>query len=46
MPSGRLRLLTRPADTGSEPVVNTIGIVLVAAIAGPEVPQLARSAEL
>jgi hypothetical protein len=36
--SGLLRLLTRPVATGSNPVVNTIGIVRVAAIAGRDVP--------
>jgi hypothetical protein len=33
LPLGRLRLATRPIWTGSEPVVNTIGMVVVAAFA-------------
>jgi hypothetical protein len=33
LPPGRLRLETRPRLTGSPPVVNTIGIVVVAAFA-------------
>jgi hypothetical protein len=33
LPSGRLRLATRPAFTGSAPTSNTIGIVEVAAFA-------------
>ena len=33
LPPGRLRLPTKPALTGSEAVVNTVGIVSVAAIA-------------
>ncbi len=32
LPPGRLRLATKPSWTGSAPVVNTIGVVLVAAI--------------
>jgi len=32
-PLGRLRLVTRPNGTGSDPTVNTIGIVVVAACA-------------
>jgi hypothetical protein len=33
LPPGRLRLATRPIFTGSVPAVNTIGIVVVAALA-------------
>ena len=33
LPSGRLKLATRPDSTGSAPDVNTIGIVAVAALA-------------
>jgi len=33
LPPGRLRLLTRPFLTGSNPVTNTIGTVVVAALA-------------
>src|SRR5262249_36282271 len=33
LPPGRLRLATRPSLTGSPPVVKTIGIVVVAALA-------------
>ena len=33
LPPGRLRLATRPSLTGSPPVANTIGIVVVAALA-------------
>src|SRR5437764_224832 len=33
LPPGRLRLATRPALTGSEPILNTIGIDVVAAFA-------------
>jgi len=34
LPPGRLRLATQPSCTGSRLVVNTIGIVVVAALAG------------
>jgi hypothetical protein len=33
LPPGRLRLLTKPDLTGSRPLRNTIGIVVVAALA-------------
>ena len=33
LPPGRLRLLTSPVATGSPPIANTIGIVVVAAFA-------------
>ena len=33
LPPGRLRLVTRPTSTGSNPLVNTIGTVVVAALA-------------
>ena len=33
LPPGRLRLATRPSATGSPPMVNTIGMVVVAALA-------------
>jgi hypothetical protein len=33
LPPGRLRLATRPAWTGSAPITNTIGMVVVAAFA-------------
>ena len=33
LPPGRLRLATRPSLTGSPPMVKTIGIVEVAALA-------------
>ena len=33
LPPGRLRLVTKPSSTGSPPVRNTIGIVVVAALA-------------
>jgi hypothetical protein len=33
LPPGRLRLPTRPNATGSLPIANTIGIVVVAAFA-------------
>ena len=33
LPPGRLRLATRPSSTGSSPIVNTIGMVVVAALA-------------
>jgi hypothetical protein len=33
LPSGRLRLLTKPSLIGSPPVTKTIGMVLVAAFA-------------
>jgi hypothetical protein len=36
LPPGRFRLATRPSFTGSTPVVNTMGIVLVAALAASE----------
>ena len=33
LPPGRLRLATKPVLTGSLPVTNTIGVVVVAALA-------------
>jgi hypothetical protein len=33
LPPGRLRLLTSPGSTGSPPIANTMGIVVVAAFA-------------
>ena len=33
LPPGRLRLATRPSFTGSKPTRNTIGMVVVAALA-------------
>jgi hypothetical protein len=33
LPPGRLKLTTRPAWTGSTPIMDTIGIVVVAALA-------------
>ena len=36
LPPGRLRLVTRPNCTGSTPVPNTIGMVLVAAFAASD----------
>src|SRR6516164_8084570 len=41
LPPGRLRLSTRPALTGSSPVVKTIGIVDVAALAALVLDKLA-----
>ena len=36
LPPGRLRLCTNPILTGSVPLVNTIGIVVVAAFAASD----------
>ena len=36
LPPGRARLATRPSLTGSSPTMNTIGIVVVAALAASE----------
>src|SRR5262245_24798038 len=39
LPSGRLRLATRPIWTGSPAVLKTIGIVVVAALAASAIPE-------
>ena len=41
LPVGRLKLVTRPDETGSPPVVKTIGMLLVAALAAKAVGKLA-----
>ena len=42
LPPGRLRLATRPSAIGSPPVANTIGIVVVAALAAIAARSVAR----
>ena len=43
LPSGRLRLFTKPSCTGSSPVTKTIGIVLVAALAATSAVEMAAT---